>query len=141
MSDPNGDGQLSVVLFSGTDDKLTAASILVAGAAALGRRVDILLQYWGLEAFRRGRVQQDHGLSVADDAEGAGLVAAGEAPRGNHWSETLRQAKDIGEVRVHACAHSMELFHLVEGDLDPLVDDVSGVASFMAGAEGQIVFV
>jgi peroxiredoxin family protein len=29
---------LSLVLFSGTDDKLTAASILIAGAAALGAR-------------------------------------------------------------------------------------------------------
>ena len=34
---------LSIALFSGTDDKLSAAALLTAGAAALGRKVDILL--------------------------------------------------------------------------------------------------
>jgi peroxiredoxin family protein len=46
------EGTLSIALFSGTDDKLSAAAPLAAGAAALGRKVDILLQYWALDAFR-----------------------------------------------------------------------------------------
>jgi len=142
MADANGSADhLSLVLFSGTDDKLTAASILVAGAAALGKRVDILLQYWALEVFKKDCLEKDHGLSPEAGPGGASLLwRAGErgAP---HWSETLRQAKDLGEVRLHACAHSLELFGLEQSDLDPLVDDVSGVASFMADAEGQMVFV
>jgi len=143
MADANdGDEHFSLVLFSGTDDKLTSASILVAGAAALGKRVDILLQYWALEAFQKDRVEKDHGLAPEAGAEGASLLfRAGERKGAHHWSETLRQAKDLGEVRIHACAHSMELFRLEQDDLDPLVDDVSGVASFMADAEGQMVFV
>src|SRR5579864_9437105 len=61
---------LSLILFSGTDDKLTAASTLVVGAAALGRRVDVLLQFWGLDAFRTDSVRTDHGLAPeATDAE------------------------------------------------------------------------
>ncbi len=38
------EGTLSIALLSGTDDKLSAAALLTAGAAALGRKVDILLQ-------------------------------------------------------------------------------------------------
>jgi hypothetical protein len=34
----NGEGTLSIALLSGTDDKLNAAALLTAGAAALGRR-------------------------------------------------------------------------------------------------------
>ena len=41
---------LNIVLFSGTDDKLQAAAILTAGAAALGRPVNLSLQYQALEA-------------------------------------------------------------------------------------------
>ena len=46
------DEPLNLVLFSGTDDKLQAAAVLTAGAAALGKPVNIFLQYWALDAFR-----------------------------------------------------------------------------------------
>ena len=54
---------LNVVLFSGTDDKLQAAAVLTAGAAALGKPVNIFLQYWALDAFRADRIGADHGLA------------------------------------------------------------------------------
>ena len=50
----NKNKPLSLVLFSGTDDKLTAASVLAVGAAAMGRPVNIFLQYYALDAFRAG---------------------------------------------------------------------------------------
>ena len=43
---------LAISLFSGTDDRLNAAAVLVAGAAAIGRPVHVFLQYWALDAFR-----------------------------------------------------------------------------------------
>ena len=54
---------LNLVLFSGTDDKLQAAAVLTAGAAALGTPVNLLLQYWALDAFRADRIDRDHGLA------------------------------------------------------------------------------
>jgi peroxiredoxin family protein len=133
---------MSLILFSGTDDKLTSASILVAGAAALGKRVDVLLQYWALEAFQADRITKDHGLAPEGGSEGsAALWRASERRTYHHWSETLRQAKEIGEVRVHACANSMEIFGLEMRDMDPIVDDVAGIAMFLASADGQVVFI
>jgi len=130
---------LSLVLFSGTDDKLTAASVLAVGAAAMGRPVNIFLQYYALDAFRAGRVNDDHRLSPeATDAQ-APVV---RAHPGQHWSELLRQAKDVGEVDIQACALSMDMFHLRKADLDPIVDGIQGVAAFMASAsDGQVVFI
>ncbi|HEY5035379.1 MAG TPA: DsrE/DsrF/DrsH-like family protein, partial [Candidatus Dormibacteraeota bacterium] len=57
------DKPLSLVLFSGTDDKLTAASVLAVGAAVMGRPVNIFLQYYALDAFRSGTLHDDHKLS------------------------------------------------------------------------------
>ena len=57
------DESLNLVLFSGTDDKLQAAAVLTAGAAALGKPVNLFLQYWALDAFRADRIAADHGLS------------------------------------------------------------------------------
>ena len=61
---------LALVLFSGTDDKLQAAAVLTAGAAALGRPVHLFLQYWALDAFRAGRIGRDHGLAPEAGDEG-----------------------------------------------------------------------
>ncbi len=83
------DQPLALVLFSGTDDKLNAAAVLTAGAAALGRPVHVFLQYWALDAFRADRIDADHGLAPEAGAEGRAAVdalrAAGQAP----WYETL----------------------------------------------------
>ena len=132
------DDTLSLVLFSGTDDKLQAAAVLTVGAAAMERRVNIFLQYWALECFRGDRVMKDHG--VAPEAGDAGLQAMQDQGK-THWSELLRQAKDLGDVRIYACSDSMEMFHLTQDELDPLVDGIWGVASFFLEADGPITFV
>ena len=136
------DEPLNLVLFSGTDDKLQAAAVLTAGAAALGKPVNLFLQYWALDAFRSDRIAGDHGQ--APEAGRAGraaledLRAAGQAS----WAETLRQAKELGGVDIEACSLSMDLLHLEPSDLDPLVDGVEGVTAFYLNAgEGQIVFI
>jgi peroxiredoxin family protein len=136
------DEPLNVVLFSGTDDKLQAAAVLTAGAAALGKPVNLFLQYWALDAFRADRIERDHGLAPEAGAEGRvavdGLRAAGQAS----WAETMRQAKELGGVDIEACSLSMDLLHLTPADLDPLVDGVEGVTSFYLNAgEGQVVFI
>jgi peroxiredoxin family protein len=136
------DEPLNLVLFSGTDDKLQAASVLTAGAAALGKPVNVFLQYWALDAFRADRIAGDHGLAPEAGAEGRAAVddlrAAGQAS----WAETLRQAKELGGVDIQACSLSMDLLRLEPGDLDPLVDGVEGVTAFYLNAgEGQVVFI
>jgi peroxiredoxin family protein len=133
---------LSVVLFSGTDDRLNAAAVMVAGAAAMGRPVHVFLQYWALDAFRSGNVEAPHGLAPEAGASGAAHVEALAIAGQQHWSETLRQAKDIGEVDIQACSLSMDLLQIEQGDLDPLVDGVEGVAAFYLNAgDGQLMFI
>lgn len=137
----DGDTTISLVLFSGTDDRLGAAAILATGAAAMGRPVNVFLQYWALDAFRKGKLTADHGTAAEGGAAGAALVRE-HLGGDRHWSELFRQAKDIGDVKVHACALSMELFGITKDDLDPLVDDVEGVAAFMSDAtSGPITFI
>jgi peroxiredoxin family protein len=137
----NADSTVSLVLFSGTDDRLGAAAILAVGAAAMGRPVNVFLQYWAVDAFRRQKVMADHGVAPEAGPAGASLVRASQTGD-HHWSELFRQAKDIGDVKIHACALSMELFAITQEDLDPLVDDIEGVAAFMSDATtGPITFI
>jgi peroxiredoxin family protein len=104
----------------------------------MGRKVNVFLQYWALDAFRSDRIHKDHG--VAPEAGSAGQEAL-QRHGGQHWSEILRQAKDIGDVAIHACSLSMEMFELTVDDLDPLVDDQEGVASFFMDVDGPVTFI
>jgi peroxiredoxin family protein len=136
------DTPLNLVLFSGTDDKLQAAAVLTAGAAALGKPVNVFLQYWALDAFRADRIDDDHGLVLEAGEEGRLAVQALRAAGQASWAETLRQAKELGGVDIQACSLSMDLLHLDQIDLDPLVDGVEGVTAFYLNAgDGQVVFI
>jgi peroxiredoxin family protein len=136
------DEPLNLVLFSGTDDKLGAAAVLAAGAAAMGRPVNVFLQYWALEAFRADRIAADHGLAPEAGPAGRKAVDALRAAGQASWADTLRQAKELGGVDIEACSLSMDLLHLEQADLDPLVDGVEGVAAFFIEAgNGPVVFI
>lgn len=132
------DDTLSLVLFSGTDDKLQAAAVLTVGAAAMERKVNVFLQYWALDAFRANRILKDHGIAPEAGVDGHRAM---QAQGKTHWSELLRQAKGIGDVRIFACSDSLEMFQLTQNDLDPLVDGIWGIASFFSEADGAITFI
>jgi peroxiredoxin family protein len=131
--------RMSIVLFSGTVDKLLAASILATGAAAMDMEVDLFLTTWGIEAFRKGAYKTN--TRVSRDFEEYGsvmreLMAAKKAPS---WWENLQGAREIGDVHIAACSMTLELFGLTLNDLEPIVDEVTGVATFMERARDSKV--
>lgn len=133
---------LAISLFSGTDDRLNAAAVLIAGAAALGRPVHVLLQYWALDAFRTESIGLNHGLAPEAGPRGANAVRRLARLGQASWADTLRQAKELGQIDIEACSLSMDLLDLSESDLDPLVDGVEGVAAFwMAAEDAEVLFI
>ncbi len=133
-------GSLSLVLFSGTDDKLMAAATLAAGAAAMDQQVNVLLMFWALDAFRKDRIATAHGLAY--DAARPRPTEPVENVGALPWLETFRQAKEIGEMSIRACSGSLDTLGLDPTELDPIVDSAGGIASFLMASEGsQILFI
>ena len=128
----------------GTDDKLQAAAVLTAGAAALGKPVNVFLQYWALDAFRRDRIDARPRRSRPRPAPRAAMhVDALRARRpgqlGGHPppGQGPRRGRHPGLLAVHGPARTS-----TQADLDPLVDGVEGVTAFYLNAgEGQVVFI
>lgn len=131
--------KMAFVLFSGTADKLQAAATMVSGAAAMGVETHVFLTFWGLNAFRKTMIDEPLPMSAdyGDMGEMMGklMMDKGVPP----WSQVLRDAKDVGDVHVHACAMTLDLMELTQDDLDPMVEDVIGVASFIQLADGASV--
>jgi peroxiredoxin family protein len=122
--------KMSIIVFSGTVDKLMAVSTLATGAAAMGQEVEIFLTFWGLNAFRKDQIRTNMKFS-SEFAEFAGPAMQAMQSKGvRHWLDTLCDAREIGEVHIKACSMTMELFGWTMDDLDPIVEDVVGVATF-----------
>ncbi len=133
--------KLSIVLFSGTADKLQAAATMASGAAAMGVHTDVFLTFWGLNAFRKDMAGKQLPMS-ADYGQDAENMAKLMQEKGAHgWYEVFGMAKDVGDVHFHACSHTMDLMDLTLDDMDPMVEDIIGVATFVSGVEGQVMFI
>jgi peroxiredoxin family protein len=116
-----------------------AASILATGAAAMGMEVEVFLTTWGLEAFRKGNYKTNMRISKEYEDYGPIMMQQMMAKKVPSWMENLKGAKEIGDVKVFACSMTMELFDMKLDDLEPIVDDVTGVATFVERArESQI---
>ena len=131
--------RLSMVVFSGTVDKLYPVAIMASGAVAMGMDVDLFLTFYGLDAFRKGQPEKNQKMDVnyAEIAPMLGkLMKEKNVPS---WYDMLRQAKEMGTVRVHACAMTLDLMGMTKENLDPIIDDVVGVGEFVSNAkDGEI---
>lgn len=131
--------RMSLIVFSGTVDKLMAASILATGAAAMGMEVEVFLTTWGLEAFRKDNYKTNMRISKDFEDYAPVMMEQMMAKKVPSWMDNLKGAMEIGDVKVYACSMTMELFGMKLDDLEPIVDEVTGVATFVERAkEGRI---
>ncbi|HEX9035422.1 MAG TPA: DsrE/DsrF/DrsH-like family protein [Ktedonobacterales bacterium] len=126
--------RMSIVLFSGTVDKLMAASILATGAAAMGMDVELFLTTWGVVAFRKGAYLTNTKVSKDFEEYGASMNEAMKAKHVPSWMDNLLGAIEIGNVHIAACSMTMELYDLKLEDLEPVVNEITGVATFVERA-------
>lgn len=129
---------VSIIAFSATIDRLYPIGILASGGVANDMRVDIFFTFWGLLAARREAGAMDNLVSRDYGEESDRFLAtARDLPS---WKTLIRNAKELGEVHIKACAMTMDLFHLRLEDLDPMVEEVVGAVEFMDSArDGQIL--
>ncbi len=124
--------KMSIVLFSGSFDKLIGTSILVGGAVGMDFDVDIFLQMWGVHAFTKEQANNG-GLPLSKEFEQYGPTIANRLKelKMPSWLEMLKQAKANGNVKIHACSAAMQVWGLKKEDLIELVDDVMGAGEFV----------
>ena len=131
--------KMSIVVYSGTVDKLYPAAIMTSGAVAMGTNVELFLTFYGLDAFRKGEPQKNQKMDM-NYAELAPMLAKLMKEKNvPSWYDMLKQAKEMGNVKVHACAMTLDLMGMKLEHLDPIVDDVVGAAEFVDNAkQGEI---
>ena len=131
--------RMSIIVYSGTVDKMMAVATLATGGAAMGLDVELFVTFWGLEAFRKGAYETNMRISKDFEDYAPVMMEQMMAKKVPSWMQTLKGAMEIGNVKIYACSMTMELFDMKLSDLEPIVADVTGVATFVERAkEGRI---
>lgn len=148
--------KLSIIVFSGDFDKLTAAFTLATGAAAVGYEVNLFFTFWGLDAIKQktGRAWVGTGfwgklfgflMGGVRTAPVSRLNFGGISPKiFRHLmrkknvatlEELIEAAKALG-INMYACEMAMHILGLRRSDFIHEVKDVLGVATFLELSEG-----
>ena len=134
--------KFSIVLFSGTVDKIMAAVTMASGAAAMQKDVTIFLTFWGLIGFRKDDWKTNRRFSKDFEDYAGPAFELMQARRVPPWMDTLKAAMELGNLTIKACGMTMDLFNIALEDLEPVVSEVTGVASFIKESEGgQVLFI
>lgn len=126
--------KMSLLLVSGTADKLMAGAIIASGAVANDMEVDIFVSFWGLMQFRKNGSKKMTLSYDGKDMEQEVMKKMMEKKIPS-FMDMLGQAKEIGNVKVYGCAMFADLMDLKKDDLDPIIDEIIGVSQFVAMAK------
>jgi peroxiredoxin family protein len=151
--------KLSLIVFSGSLDRLIAAFVLATGAAAMGMEVSMFFTFWGTAALRRERVRVEktllermfgwmlpRGVKKLPLSQmnmgGGGPAMIRYVMKKNGVAsveEMIELSKELG-VQLNVCSMSMELLGMKP---DELIDypgrSFCGVAKFLeTAAPGKI---
>lgn len=123
--------KMCIVVFGGTVDKLYPAAIMASGAVMNDMDVDIFLTFWGLMAFQKGHAKQLTSVSKDYEEMGPEMMKTMQTKNVPSWYDTLVQAKEMGNIKIHACGMTADLFDMGLEDFEPVVDDIIGVGEFV----------
>ena len=131
--------KMSMVLFSGTVDKLMAASVITSGAVAMGMDVDIFATFYGLNSFRKEVVGTNMKFSKDFEEMSGMMIQLMQQKHMPSWYDALKKAKQAGTVRIHGCTMTADLMGLKKDNFDPIVDDMCGVGTYVEYAKNAKV--
>jgi peroxiredoxin family protein len=132
-------GKMSIMMYSGTVDKLMPLAIVTSGAVAMDMEVNVFVTFYGLLGFKKGMVESNQKFSK--DFEELVPMIKEQLKKKNipSWYEMLKKAKETGKVKIQACSTACDLLDIKKNDLDPIVDEIVGVGTYIAEAsESQV---
>jgi len=126
--------KLCIGLFSGSVDKLTAAGVIMSGAAAEDMDIDIVVLLMGAHAFIKGN-QDVKELAELPHLKDEFLKQL-EVLKVSTWVEFFEQAKEFTNVNVYICSLAGKIWGgEKKEDFIDMVDDIVGIGEYIELAQ------
>ncbi len=124
-------------LFTGSVDKLTAAGIILSGAAAMDMKVDIYVLLQGARAFKKDIGDNPDKLQMAENpALKEEFLESLKNLNVKTWVEFFKEAKEITDVKIHICGLAGKIWggEKLEDFVD-LADDICGIGAYITSVQ------
>lgn len=128
---------MTIALFSGSIDKLTGASIILAGAAADDMDVEVYVLMQGARAFLKDVAGDPAKLEMAENPKLKGeFLASLERLNVTPWLEFFKESKELANVKIYVCGLAGKIWGGEElSDFVDLVDDIVGIGECITSME------
>jgi peroxiredoxin family protein len=128
---------MTIALFTGSIDKLTAAGVILGGAAAQDMDVDVYVLLQGARVFMKKTASRPEELELAENARMKDeFLASLKRLKVKPWLEFFKEAKELTNVRVHICGLAGKVWGGEKReDFVDLVDDIVGIGECITAME------
>ena len=128
---------MTMALYSGALDKLTAAGVILSGAAADDMEVDIYVLLMAARAFKKEIATNKDKLELAENAHLRDeFLQSLDKLNVNEWHEFFREAKELTNVKIHICGLAGKIWGAEKlDDFIDLVDDIVGIGEYITSAQ------
>lgn len=129
--------KLCLALFSGSLDKLTAAGVILSGAAADDMEVDIYVLLQGARAFKKEIGDNPDKLAMAENPDlKQEFLESLKKLNVKTWMEFFATAKELTNVRIHICGLAGKIWggEKLEDFVD-IADDICGIGEYITSAQ------
>ncbi len=124
-------------LFTGSVDKLTAAGVVLSGAAAMDMDIEIYVLLQGARAFKKEIGDDVSKLNMAENTEMKDeFMASLKKLNVKTWLEFFTEVKELTNVKIHMCGLAGKVWggDKLEDFVD-IVDDICGIGAYIESCE------
>jgi len=121
---------LSILIKSGTYNDFMTLSLIASGAIAADYEVRIFAMDDAVYALRKENVGTDTVVHSKFEGFVSNMSESIKNGKVNAWWTLLEELKEIGELKITACALISEVTNTHKDDFHELVDEIAGVANF-----------
>jgi peroxiredoxin family protein len=129
--------KMTLALFSGSLDKLTAAGVILSGAAADDMDIDLFVLLQGARAFKKEVGDRNDKLEMAEcPAMKEEFIASLKKLNVKSWIEFFKEAKELTNVKIHICGLAGKIWggEKLEDFVD-IADDICGIGEYISSAQ------
>ena len=131
MPGVSASNHISIVVVSGTLERLHMAAMMASVESVTGNQVTVFLSMNALEHFRLD--------ATPPRAEGAfgNRLTEQKAPG---FKQLFHQATELGDAAIHPCSMAMDVLGVQPAELEPWLREPLGLTRFLSDAAGGQVW-
>ena len=132
---------MTLALFSGSLDKLTAAGVILGGAAADDMDVDMFVLLQGARAFKKEIGDDPNKLEMAEyPLLKTEFLESLKSLKVKSWIEFFRESKELTNVKIHICGLAGKIWGGEKlDDFIDIADDICGIGEYIESAQNADV--